>query len=112
VYRQPPNLRRILVHSALKELSFRDCSDMEERDTPGCYRHDHPARGRKCETCPRMNESQTLTSNFTGKSYKMRNRFTCKSTYIVYLLTCKRCLAQYVGMTTNTMMESHGGHRR
>ena len=30
----------------------------------------------------------------------------------VYLLTCKKCLAQYVGMSTNTMMERHGGHRR
>ena len=37
VYRQPPNLRQILVHSALRELPFRDCSDREERDTPGCY---------------------------------------------------------------------------
>ena len=42
----------------------------------------------------------------------MWNRFTCKSRYIVYLITCSKCLVQYVGMTTNTMMERHGGHRR
>jgi hypothetical protein len=55
-----------------------------------------------------MNESRTFTSNFTGRTYKMRNRLTCKSSYIVYLVTCKRCPAQYVGVTTNTMMERHG----
>ena len=112
VYRQPANLRQILVKSVLRELPFRDCSDREERDTPGCYRHIHPARGRKCETCPRLNESKTFTSTFSGRTYKIWNRFTCKSAFIVYLITCKRCTAQYVGMTTNTMMERHGGHRR
>ena len=42
----------------------------------------------------------------------MWNSFTCKSRYIVYFITCSKCGAQYVGMTTNTMMERHGGHRR
>ena len=32
VYRHPPNLRQILVHSALKKLPFRECSDREERE--------------------------------------------------------------------------------
>ena len=112
VYRQPANLRQTLICSTFREMAFRDCSDREEQDTPGSYRHNHPARGRKCETCPRMKEGKTFTSTFTGRTYKMWNNFTCKSSYVVYLITCSRCLVQYVGMTTNTMMERHRGHRR
>ena len=111
VYRQPANLRQILVHSAFKELPYRDCSDRQVMDTPGCFKADHPARGRKCETCPRINESSTFTSSFTRKTYKMWNRFTCYSKYIVYLITCRKCQAQYVGKSTQTMMQRHNGHR-
>ena len=35
VFRQSANLRQILVHSALRELPFRDCSDREEQETAG-----------------------------------------------------------------------------
>ena len=42
----------------------------------------------------------------------MWNRFTCKSRYIVSLITCSKCLVQYKGMTINTMMERQGGHRK
>ena len=95
-------------------MPFRDCSDLEEREQPGCFKHEHPARGRKCLTCPRLKESTTFNSRFTGRTYKIWNRFTCKSRFIVYLITCSKqgCGAQYVGMSTNTMMERHGGHRR
>ena len=58
-----------------------------------------------------MKESETFTSTFTGKTYKMWNRFTCYSSYVVYLITCSKCQAQYVGKSTNTMMQRHGGHR-
>ena len=83
VYRQPANLRQILICSALKKLPFSDCSDREERDTPGCYKHIHPNRGRKCATCPRLQEGKTFKSTFTGRQYKIWNRFTCKSSYSI-----------------------------
>ena len=112
VFRQPANLRQILVQSTLRKLPFHDCSDRDELETPGCYRHPHPARGRRCETCPRLKEGKTFTSSHTGRTYRIWNRFTCKSKFLIYLITCSRCSIQYVGMTINTMMERHRGHRR
>ena len=76
------------------------------------YKQNHPARGRKCETCPRLNESQRFTSTFTSRTYKIWNKFTCKSKFVVYLVTCARCKEQYVEKTVNTMMDRHSGHRR
>ena len=111
VYRQAPNLKQILVKSVLRELPYSDCSDREQ-ERPGCFKHNHPARGRRCETCPRLNESGRFTSTFTNRTYKMWSKFTCKSKFVVYLVTCTRCKAQYVGKKVNTMMERHNGHRR
>ena len=54
----------------------------------------HPARGRRFEACPRLNESTTFTSTFTGRTNNIWKRLTCKSAIIVYLITCMRCSAQ------------------
>ena len=80
------------------------CSDRYELETPGCNRHPHPARGRMCETCTRLKEGKTLGSSHTGRTYRIWNRFTGKSKFLAYLITCGRCSIQYVGIITNTMM--------
>ena len=80
----------------------------------GCYRYEHPGRGRPCETCPRLNVSRTFTSKYTRRTYKMRHRLTCKSTFVVYLVTCLRqgCPSQYTGSSIRSMMARHAGHRQ
>ena len=70
VYRQPVNLRQILVSSSFKELRFRDCSDRQDLDTAGCYKHDHPKRGRKCETCPNCWKVKPSPAHFLEKHTK------------------------------------------
>ena len=77
-------------------------------------------------TCPRIYESSTFTSSRTKMRYKMRHRLTCKSSFVVYLVTCikpcdqghsqtrngeKICGRQYTGCTTETMALRHAGHR-
>ena len=109
-YRQPRNLKQILVRSRLKTLPHSDCSDLEERPA-GCYKHQHGGRGRKCLLCPRLNEGKVFRSSYTGLSYKIRYNLTCKSKYIVYLITCQKCSCQYTGKTINYMHVRHCGHR-
>ena len=49
----------------------------------------------------------------------MRHHLTCKSSYVIYLITCKakmqdhdhECGAQYVGRTIDSMNLRHNGHR-
>ena len=41
----------------------------------------------------------------------MKHHLTCKSRYVVYLITCLDCYKQYVGKTTQHMHQRHGGHR-
>ena len=113
VFRQAPNLRRKLVKSNLRVLPFPNLEDVEVEE-PGCYKFNHPARGRKCETCPVLNVSKTFSSSYTKRVYKMRHHLHCKSSWVIYLVTCRRpgCTAQYCGSTSTLMMRRHAGHRQ
>ena len=111
-YRQPRNLKQILIRSSLRELPYSNTEDLDDLPQPGCYKHNHNRRGRKCELCPRLLEGEKFTSNFTGITYKIRRHFTCKSRYIVYLVSCQACNKQYCGSSTQFMHVRHSGHRQ
>ena len=55
--------------------------------------------GKRCQTCLNVKETDTFTSTTTGETYKINHQFNCNSKCLVYLLTCKVCLKQYVGQT-------------
>ena len=57
-----------------------------------------------CRHCDHLRETActSFTSNVTGRRYQIRQHMNCKSTNVVYLVTCKRCGWQGVGSTTET----------
>ena len=55
--------------------------------------------GKSYQTCLNVIETDTLTSTTTGETYKINHQFSCNSKCLVYFLTCKVCLKQYVGQT-------------
>ena len=118
VFRQAPNLKQRLVKSSFKALPFTNREDVEE-EIAGCYRYLHGRMGRPCVTCPRISESTHFSSTYTQQRYKMRHRLSCKSSFVVYLITCMKphnnqtgvCGSQYIGSTTVTMALRHAGHR-
>ena len=54
---------------------------------------------KRCQTYLNVNKTDTFTNSTTGKTYKINYQFNCNSKCLVYLLTCKVCLKQYVGQT-------------
>ena len=62
--------------------------------------------------CITLQEATHFSSTFTGLTYKIRHNLTCKSSYSVYLITCKKCSKQYTGSSTDPMNVRHGGHRQ
>ena len=72
----------------------------------------HGKRGAKCQLCPKLKVSTNFKSTFTGLTYTIRHRLTCKSQYCVYLVTCVKCLSQYCGSTKDHMHIRHNGHRQ
>ena len=57
--------------------------------------------GRLCVFCPLMKETEgaTFKSNQTRAVHKLRQNVDCRSTWVIYLVTCKRCEKQGVGST-------------
>ena len=55
----------------------------------------------RCQVCLNFNETDTFTSIVTKKIYKINHKFDCSDECLIYLLTCKKCLIQYVGKTVD-----------
>ena len=70
----------------------------------------------RCMTCADFSENLHFKSTVTGKRYTVMTPnnqvLNCKANNIVYLLTCKQCLAQYVGETKQAFNLRNNAHRR
>ncbi len=54
---------------------------------------------RNCTYCPLIKHHGRVISHITGRTYHAPMGATCMSNNLVYLITCTKCLAQYVGET-------------
>ena len=61
---------------------------------------------------PRKREKgEKFTSYRAGKSYTINYELNCNSSNVVYLLSCKVCHAQYVGLTTTKFRLRFHNHK-
>ena len=67
--------------------------------------------GRRCSHCLTINESDCFTSSTTSCVHKIRQNLSCISTDVIYLITCKKCEAQYVGQTHQKRANRMNNHR-
>ena len=86
-FRSPKNLNSYLVRAKMYPM---------ERKTESCK-----CKGNRCQVCLNVSETETFTSTVTHMSYKINHSFDCNDKCLIYLLTCKTCLKQYVGSTTD-----------
>ena len=78
------NLRDLLVWATLTSMSHQPPSN-------------YPCRVSKCKTCPIVMAMDEFSGHTTGQSYKVNVSASCKSSNVIYLITCKRHGLQYVG---------------
>uniref|UniRef100_A0A8C5LIN0 GIY-YIG domain-containing protein n=1 Tax=Leptobrachium leishanense TaxID=445787 RepID=A0A8C5LIN0_9ANUR len=57
----------------------------------------------KCSVCFYIESSSTFKSSNKGTIYIIQDRLNCASKNVIYLITCKKCSAQYVGQTTQSI---------
>ena len=101
IFRQPPNLRKLLVCSTLK-------NEVESHTHKGSFK----LHERNCVTCYVLKETKVFKSETTGVTYKIFNSVTCTSTSVIYLINCLDCKKQYVGETGGELRQRHRGHRQ
>ena len=85
--RRPRNLKDLLIHARISTPS------------PSLLTGNSPCKGRNCKCCAEIVTWNTFSSTTTSRTYNIRSEMACKSSNLVYLITCKRCNLQYVGET-------------
>ena len=57
----------------------------------------HSCGAPTCKTCPILVTLDKFSSRTTGKFFKVKIQASCKSSNVIYLITCRWCGHQYVG---------------
>lgn len=96
-FRRPKNLRDLLVRASVKNTKKPGVSNKCINPT-------------KCRYCPKINKTGEIVCTVTNRTYISKRNICCKSSNLVYAITCKTCLKQYVGQTGRTIMERFQGH--
>ena len=101
--KQPRNLKTILG-------GYREKNRVSENAHAdgGCLKCD-----KKCKvSCPMMNEGKFFKSTRTKKTYSIKQKVNCDSEWVIYLITCKKCLGQYVGKSKTKFKLRHSNHKQ
>ena len=85
-FRQPPNLRKILVKANITKQSHQPTTGKTKR----CG---------NCNQCQFITENNTITSSVTGKVHNVIGEISCNTRNIIYIITCQKCTKQYIGET-------------
>ena len=94
---RPKNLRDLLVLASLTSTSH------EEPST-------RPCTVARCKSCPILSAMDVFSSQTTGEQFKVKTRASCKSSTVIYLITCRRCGQQYVGKMGQPLHCRINGH--
>ena len=97
-FQRPQNLRNYLVKSTFPRANVDTFSSQ-------C------CKSSRCSHCRNISHATDFTSTTTGETFVLRQNANCKTSHVIYLITCKRCKAQYVGQTKQPVSKRMNSHR-
>ena len=66
--------------------------------------------------CPRAEKCQininTFRSTNTKRKYVIRQKISCSTSYLIYLIYCTNCKGNYVGKSKQQFKRRHSGHKQ
>jgi hypothetical protein len=65
-----------------------------------------------CRYCPLLNKTGKITCCYTKQEHQCMRKISCRSSNLVYAITCKRCGMQYVGQTMLRIKDRFVHHLR
>ena len=64
-----------------------------------------------CKTCPTICAADSTKCHTTGKVHPVQVSAMCKTTDVIYVISCLKCGKQYVGETSQALHLRMNGHR-
>ena len=58
-------------------------------------------KSKRCEVCNNITEADSFTYGNDQTNFKINDKLDCNKRCLIYLITCDRCLKQYVDQTVN-----------
>ena len=65
-----------------------------------------------CRFCKLLNKSGKITSHVTGEEHTTMYNISCRSSNLIYCISCKTCGKQYVGQTLRRLKDRLSEHLR
>ena len=69
-----------------------------------------PCGDKRCNTCRLGTFGSTVYVSAMHKTFIIKHRITCKTSNVIYCVTCKKCQDQYIGETNNEIHNRQAGH--
>jgi hypothetical protein len=73
---------------------------LKQSGTPAKRRGFNFCNTKFCRYCPKLNKSGKITSHSTGQEYNCMSNISCRSSNLIYCISCTLCGKQYVGQTS------------
>ena len=90
-----------------KTIHFTKMHAKQQAQTPiGFSRCGDP----RCNTCKLGTFGTTIPITSTNSTFTIKHRLTCKSSNVIYCITCKKCHDQYIGETEQELHSRQRGH--
>lgn len=108
-YTTAPNLRHHLVRATINPHLTTHVTPNESTlpVSNQCSTCDHP----RCRTCPHISVGTTFSSSINSRVFTVKGQISCKTTNLIYLITCTACRQQYVGETGRKLTDRLCDHR-
>ena len=78
--------------------------------TPPSVAQQSPCTTKKYRYCSCLNTTGRIICSATNREYSSKIRVDCKSSNLIYCITCKTCKIQYIGQTKCRLMDRFQGH--
>lgn len=99
-YKNHQNLQQLLIRNTLRS----------DRMVENKVFNSKKCCNNKCKACNYIIQDSKFRSSNTLKKFNLKFNFNCKSTSLIYLITCKKCTLQYVGQTTRRLADRITDH--
>ena len=100
LFRSPPLLANKVGLKISNQLIRARFKSKHSGQTGRAYANpDEDCQQANCRYCSKMNKSKCFKSTYTGYTYTTKLRGHCTTHNLVYLITCTKCVRQYVGET-------------